>query len=70
MSSSEASSCRLLRFDPAIHHRRSIRLEDHDYRQAGAYFVTICVQDRACGLGEIVDSEMRPNAAGLMVQAV
>ncbi len=24
------------------HHRRSIRLKDYDYSQAGAYFVTIC----------------------------
>ncbi|MCL4248079.1 MAG: hypothetical protein KJ065_08015 [Anaerolineae bacterium] len=28
----------------AQHHRRSIRLRDYDYRQEGAYFVTICTQ--------------------------
>src|SRR4051812_39701690 len=33
-------------FDPTRHHRRSIRLAGYDYTQAGAYFVTICVQDR------------------------
>lgn len=27
-------------------HRRSVRLEDYDYTQAGAYFVTICTQNR------------------------
>lgn len=33
-------------FDPARHHRRSIRLAGYDYTQTGAYFVTICVRDR------------------------
>ena len=27
-------------------HRRSVRLPTYDYSQAGAYFVTICTQDR------------------------
>ena len=33
------------RFDPKRHHRRSIRLPGYDYRQAGAYFVTICTHE-------------------------
>ncbi len=33
-------------YDPFIHHRRSIRLQGYDYSQAGAYFVTICTQNR------------------------
>ncbi|MDR2880285.1 MAG: hypothetical protein LBV29_00055 [Azoarcus sp.] len=41
------------------HHRRSIRLKDFDYSQAGAYFITICTQDRICLFGEIVDDGMR-----------
>lgn len=49
------------------HARRSLRLRGYDYAQPGAYFVTICAQDRACLFGEIVDDEMRPNAAGLLV---
>ena len=28
------------------YHRRSIRLKDYDYSQAGAYFVTICCYDK------------------------
>jgi REP element-mobilizing transposase RayT len=44
------------------HHRRSIRLRGYDYTQPGAYFVTICTQERACWFGEIVDGEMRLNA--------
>ena len=30
------------RYNPAGHHRRSIRLPDYDYTQAGLYFVTVC----------------------------
>ncbi len=31
--------------------RRSLRLRGYDYSQAGAYFVTICVQNRECVFG-------------------
>ena len=34
-------------FDPAIHHRRSIRLKGHDYAGGGVYFVTICAHREA-----------------------
>jgi REP element-mobilizing transposase RayT len=59
-----------MRFDPKRHHRRSIRLRGYDYSQLGAYFVTICVQDRECLFGEVVEEEMRLNDAGRMVQDV
>ena len=32
----------MIAFDPVIHHRRSIRLQNHDYAGSGTYFVTIC----------------------------
>jgi REP element-mobilizing transposase RayT len=51
-------------------HRQSIRLKDYDYRQAGAYFVTIVAQDRKCLFGDVADGKMRLNAAGQMIQAV
>ena len=51
-------------YDPQRHHRRSIRLKGYDYSQAGAYFITVCVQDRACLFGEIVDGEIRLNEYG------
>lgn len=38
--------------------RRSIRLKGYDYTSPGAYFVTICVHDRECVLGRVVDDEM------------
>ncbi len=34
-------------YDPARHHRRSIRLKGYDYTQPGAYFVTLYTHDRA-----------------------
>jgi REP element-mobilizing transposase RayT len=34
-------------YDPAKHHRRSIRLKGHDYAGGGVYFVTICAHRRA-----------------------
>jgi len=54
-------------FNPEICHRRSIRLRDYDYRDAGAYFVTICSFQRECLFGEVVDGEVRLNDAGGMV---
>lgn len=53
-----------------IHRRRRLRLEGYDYSVAGAYFVTICTQDRACLLGEVVGGRMRLNEAGQMVAAL
>ena len=56
-----------MKYDPEIHHRRSIRLRGYDYSQAGAYFVTICTQGRECFFGDIVEGEMRLNDAGRVV---
>lgn len=35
-----------MKYDPRVHHRRSIRLKGYDYSQSGAYFVTICTNTR------------------------
>ncbi len=56
-----------MKFEPQKYHRRSIRLKDYDYSQAGAYYVTIDVQNRECLFGEIVNYEMILNEAGKMV---
>jgi hypothetical protein len=53
--------------NPNRHHRQSIRLRGYDYTQAGAYFVTIAVQNREHVLGEIVDGVMRLNGYGRAV---
>jgi putative transposase len=56
-----------MKFDPIIHHRRSIRLKGYDYRQAGGYFVTMVTQGRAMLFGEVVNGEMILNPAGEMI---
>lgn len=56
-------------YDPGLHHRQSLRLRGYDYSQAGAYFVTVCVQDRACLFGEVIGDQMHLNDAGRMVLA-
>ncbi len=42
----------------------------YDYAQAGAYFVTVCTQNRECVFGDIVGGEMVLSAPGQMVEAV
>ncbi|MCX5886646.1 MAG: transposase [Proteobacteria bacterium] len=58
------------RFNPNLHHRHSIRLRGYDYSKEGAYFITICTQNRECLFGEIVDGRMVLNEAGRMIQSV
>ncbi len=53
-----------------VHNRRSVRLEEYDYSQQGAYFVTICTQQRECLLGQVMNTEMEINEAGKMVQSI
>ncbi len=47
--------------------RRSIRLRGYDYSQAGAYFVTVCVQGRECLFENVVGGKMRLNEYGHIV---
>jgi REP element-mobilizing transposase RayT len=56
------------RYDPEIHHRRSVRLKGYDYSSTGTYFVTICVQDRAGLLGRIAHGQIILNEAGEMIE--
>ncbi len=53
-----------MKYDPEKHHRRSIRLREYDYSQPGAYFVTICAQNRECLFGNIVNGCMVLNDDG------
>jgi len=56
-----------MKFDPKIHHRRSVRLKGYDYSQAGAYFVTIVTWQREMLFGEIVNGEMDLNRFGKII---
>ena len=46
------------KYNSNIHHRKSIRLKNYDYSQAGLYFITICCQNRECLFGEIVGADL------------
>ena len=52
--------------DVNIQRRHSIRLQGYDYSQAGAYFVTICTQNRECLLGSIVFTRCRAHGGASM----
>jgi len=56
------------KYNPKIHHRRSIRLKGYDYAQAGLYFITICCQDMICRFGYVKNGKMVLNDAGKMVE--
>ncbi len=42
-------------------------MKGYDYSRAGAYYVTICTQNRECLFGEITDGQMVLNDAGKIV---
>ena len=56
-----------MEYNPAIHHRRSIRLTGYDYSQRGYYFITVCTQGRRCLFGKIEKGRMILNDAGKMI---
>ena len=49
-------------------HRRSIRLHGYDYHTAGAYFVTICTEDRIELFGRVADGVLEPNDCARMIE--
>ena len=56
------------KYNPRIHHRRSIWLKGYDYSCPGLYFITICVQNRTCLFGHIENGKMILNHAGQLVE--
>jgi putative transposase len=53
-----------MKFEPKIHHRRSIRLPGFDCTRASAYAVTIVTHGREAVFGVVVDGEMKLNEYG------
>ncbi|MBM3596570.1 MAG: transposase [Alphaproteobacteria bacterium] len=49
--------------------RRSLRLDGYDYKQAGAYFVTICTHGREFLLGAAAGGDIVLTDSGRIVQA-
>ena len=58
-----------MKFDPEIHHRRSIRLPGYDYSLPGAYFITLCVYDKSPLFGYIDNEIMILSDYGTVVDA-
>jgi putative transposase len=52
------------KYNPNIHHRRSIRLKGYDYSKEGLYFITICCQNRIHRFGHVENGEMILNENG------
>ncbi|MBL7074123.1 transposase [candidate division KSB1 bacterium] len=55
-----------MKYDPNKHHRRSIRLKEYDYSQAGVYFITICTKNRECLFGRVVNGLMELSPFGVI----
>jgi len=49
--------------------RRSIRLRGYDYSRPGAYFVTLCTQNRECLFGNVTGGVMHLNELGKIIQS-
>ncbi len=56
-----------MKYNPDIHHRRSIRLQKYDYSAPGAYFITICTWEREILFGEIAENYMHLNDFGMII---
>jgi len=56
-----------MKYNPEIHHRRSIRLKGYDYTQPGAYFVTLVTHWQDMVFGEVVEAQMVLSALGQIV---
>jgi len=49
-----------MKYNPEIHHRRSIRLKNYDYSKRGLYFITICTKDQLSLFGNVVGAGSKP----------
>ena len=50
------------------YNRHSIRLKGYDYSKTGAYFITLCTQNRKCLFGSIVNGGIQLNKIGQIVK--
>ncbi|HXX23603.1 MAG TPA: transposase [Terriglobia bacterium] len=65
----DAAATGIMKYNPKMHRRRSIRLRGYDYARPGSYFVTVCAHRRGLLFGEVIDGQMRRNALGDIVHA-
>jgi putative transposase len=45
-------------------------MQGYDYTQAGAYFITICIRNRKCLLGNVVNGMVHLNETGRLVESL
>ena len=57
-----------MNYDPRYHHRRTIRLQSHDFSQPDIYFITLRVQNQKFFLSEIDGSHVILNNTGRMIE--
>ena len=55
------------KYDPNIHHRRSIRLRGYDYSEDGWYAITICTQGHKCLFGKFANGQIELYEYGYIV---
>jgi len=58
-----------MKYNPELHHRKTIRLKGYDYSQNGVYFITVCIQGREKLFGEIENKKIHLNDTGKMIDA-
>lgn len=58
----------LRKFNPEIHHRRSIRLKGFDYSRPGYYFFTICTKGRENIFWEIINKRVQLSNLGKILE--
>lgn len=56
-----------MNYNSERHNRKSIRLIGYDFSSKGLYYLTICVQNRLCLFGNVVDNQLKLNDAGKMI---
>jgi REP element-mobilizing transposase RayT len=54
----------MMKYNPQNYHRKSYRLQSHDYSAPAAYFVTLVTKDRESLFGDVVNDEMVFNDLG------
>jgi REP element-mobilizing transposase RayT len=50
-----------------LRQRKNLRLQEYNYSNAGAYFVTACTQHRACLFGDVIHNQLQLLPAGKMI---
>ena len=55
------------KYNPEIHHRRSIRIKEYDYAQKGLCFITICTFNHERLFGYVDNGEMVLEGFGKIV---